>query len=52
MIRFGDGPILQLWFSSIDQLIESFVVFAGWSFERSSFGSGSGRLVLATVVWL
>jgi len=28
-------------------------VFAGWSFERSSSGSGNGRLVLATVVcWL
>jgi hypothetical protein len=35
----------------IDRLIESFVVFAGWSFERSSSGSGNGHLVLATVVW-
>src|SRR5712675_1551613 len=48
---------------SIDQF-ESFVVFAGWLFERSSSssgngclalgrssGSGDGRLVLATVVW-
>ena len=35
LIRFGDGPILKLWFNSIDQLIKSFVVFAGWSFERS-----------------
>ena len=47
-----------------DRLIESFVVFAGWSFERSSSSSGNGRLVLgqssssgdgrlvlATVVW-
>jgi hypothetical protein len=34
-------------------LIESFVVSAGWLFERSSSGSGNGRLVLATVFcWL
>jgi hypothetical protein len=53
LIRFGDGPISKLWFNSIDRLIESFVVFAGWSFERSSSGSGNGRLVLATVLcWL
>jgi hypothetical protein len=51
LIRFGDGPISKLWFNSIDRLIESFVVFAGWSFKRSSSGSGDGRLVLATVVW-
>jgi hypothetical protein len=35
----------------IDQLIKSFVVFAGWLFERSLSSSGNGRLVLATVVW-
>ena len=48
----------------IGQLIELFVVFAGWSFKRSpsssgngrlvlwqSSSSGDGRLVLATVVW-
>jgi len=35
-----------------DRSIESFVVFAGWLFERSS-SSGDGRLVLATVLcWL
>jgi hypothetical protein len=49
-IQFGDGPILRLWFNSIDRSIESFVVFAGWLFERSSSGSGNGRLVLATVL--
>ena len=49
---FGDGPISKLWFNSIDRLIKSFVVFAGWSFDRSSSGSGNGRrLVLATVIW-
>src|SRR6266550_719320 len=60
----GDGTILKLWFNSIDRSIESFVVFAGWLFKRSSSssgngclalgrssGSGNGRLVLATVVW-
>ena len=51
MIRFGDGPISKLWFNSIDQLIESFVVFASWLFEQPSSGSGNGRLVLVTVVW-
>jgi hypothetical protein len=34
-----------------DRSIELFVVFAGWSFEWRSSGSGDGRLVLATVVW-
>ena len=27
-------------------MIKSFIVFAGWSFDRSSSGSGDGRLVL------
>src|SRR6266568_1268695 len=49
--------ISKLWFNSIDRSIESFVVFAGWLFERRSSGSGNGHLVLgrslvlATVVW-
>ena len=35
-----------------DRSIESFVVFAGWLFERSSSGSGNSHLVLTTtVVW-
>ena len=32
--------------------IESFIVFAGWSFERLSCGSGDGRVAMTTVVWL
>src|SRR6266571_4142096 len=49
--------ISKLWFNSIERSIESFVVFAGWLFERRSSGSGNGHLVLgrslvlATVVW-
>jgi len=27
-------------------------VFAGWLFKRSSSGSGNGRVVLATVIWV
>ncbi len=42
--------ISKLWFNSIDRSIESFVVFAGWLFERRSSGSGNGRLVLVTVL--
>jgi len=45
-MRFGNGPISKLWFNSIDRSIKSFVVFAGWLFERSSSSSGNGRLVL------
>src|SRR6266568_2796162 len=39
--------ISKLWFNSIDQSIESFVVFAGWLFERRSSGSGNGPLLPA-----
>jgi hypothetical protein len=40
-----------LWYlDSIDQL--NCLVFAGWSSERLSSGSTSGRLATATVVWL
>ena len=39
--------ISKLWFNSIDRSIESFVVFAGWLFERRSSGSGNGPLLPA-----
>ena len=45
----GDGTISKLWFNSIDRLIESFVVFAGWLFKRS-YGSGDGPLLDVVLV--
>ena len=48
--RWADIEALVQFDRSIDQSIELFVVFAGWLFERSSSGSGNGRVVLATVL--
>ena len=41
------GPYQSSGSITIDQLIESFVMFAGWLFERSSSGSGNGPLLPA-----